>query len=435
MKYPSALKIFCAYLLLTFSFASEVEVTLISPEPGEAVKHREVQLEGLVNDYSVSEIKVLLNDQEVRFLPVRNGFFSGTLHFDQRRNRLTLYGATADRRYFRREFQFINQLEREKSLEERVPPEIFLSGFTQDRFQILSPRQYSELSVRVQDNNDSIVQSGYVLNDQEPVYLKWNKGLIPLNLEKQYGKSSYNLHIFAIDGDGNKTTANFHFRVEPLECELSIGPGIGLYETVPVEFHAKVKGGLGDLKMHYELSDGKGRRKEKSSARVTERIYLKDFDLPGVFRGSLRVVDSNGIDVVCQSKEEVLFYSSRHPRKLKVAAPIHFESIQQNLQFEVIPPNKGGELTLLLKEHDPQSGFTGQVWKTLGRKSLRSKAYQKDWKVRFERRVPPGDYLMKLSFAIQGKGLDFTETIPVVVTRSKDDTVDLLEEILRDELE
>ena len=414
-------------------YCDEIQVTLISPEPGVEVRSDEVLLEGLISDLSVTEVKVLVNEKEVEFLEVKNGYFSGKVTFDLRTNRLTLYGASANRRYFRQEFEFVNGQKRERSLEERVPPKIQLIGLEKDTFKILSPRQYSELSLVFEDNRASVIQCGYVLNDQKPVYLDWKKKPLLLKLPLDQNRRSYLLHVFAIDGDGNKTTSNYHFRVEPLKCTLSIGPPMGLYESTPVQLRSVVKGGLGKIKRHYELKGQKGRSKKKSSLRSRETISLNGYDLPGVFRGLLRVVDSNGIDATCESKQEVQYYSSRHPRLLTVPTPVHFESIHQEFGFSVVPPVLGGEVTILLKHQDPQSGFTGKIWKTLGRQALESKGFKRDWKVVFKRRVPPGDYLMKLSFVLHGTGPDFTETIPVVVTRASDDTVDLLEEILRDE--
>lgn len=433
MNYINHLFTLWAFICLGYCTES-IDVTLISPEPGETVGQTEVTLEGLISDYSVKEVKILLNQQEVRFVPVQNGFFTANLLLDARLNRLTVYGATPDRKYFRQEFQFINALEREKTIEERVPPSIFVSGLLENQFKILSPADYSKLGVTIQDNGDSIVQCGYVLNDSPPVYFKWTKGEIPMQLPLEE-TVSYNLHVFAIDTDGNKTTANYHFRVEPLDCVLSLSPSFGLFETVPVRVEAQVEGGMKPLKYYFQVMDGAGRKIEKQSDQSSATISMEDFKKPGKFRAYLKVVDARGIDVKCESREEANYFSAQEPTKLKVMTPIRFQSIQQDLNFELIPPTHGGEVVVLLKEYDPQSGFTGQVWKALGRKTLKSKSLQKDWSIRFSRRVPPGDYMMKISFAVSGNNLSFTDTIPINVARSEDDTVDLLQEILRDELE
>lgn len=433
MKFLKLIVIFLTLILIGHS-ADIVTVTLISPEPGGRLEQPEVILEGLVSDYSVKEVKILLNQQEVRFIPVTNGFFTTDLFLDERVNRLTIYGATPDRKYFRQEFSFINMLERERTVEERVPPSIIISGLKEDEFKIISPADFSKLKVLIQDNADSVVQCGYVLNDSPPVYLKWNKGEIALDLLLD-ATVSHNLHVFAIDGDGNKTTANYHFRVEPLDCSLAIEPSIGLFETVPITLQARVNGGMKPLKYHYQLIDGTGRKIEKHSTQISEKVSLDGLKTAGKFKGYLRVVDSRGIDTQCESSEVAHFFSAREPTKLKVMTPIRFQSIEQELRLELIPPTRGGEVVVLLKEYDPQSGFTGQVWKALGRKKLESRGFKKDWQIRFSRRVPPGNYMMKISFAVQGESLIFTDTIPINVARSKDDTVDLLEEILRDELE
>ena len=47
--------------------------------------------------------------------------------------------------------------------------------------------------------------------------------------------------------------------------------------------------------------------------------------------------------------------------------------------------------------------------------------------------VSSGKYLMKLSLVLGADLVSFSEATEIEVTRSEDDTVDLLQEILRDE--
>ena len=80
------------------------------------------------------------------------------------------------------------------------------------------------------------------MNDDTPVYLPRNKRFVRLEIERSSLSKSIELLIYAIDGDGNRATKRYHFRVEDLGCKLSVSPEYGIYSKTPVRFHATVKG-------------------------------------------------------------------------------------------------------------------------------------------------------------------------------------------------
>ena len=69
----------------------------------------------------------------------------------------------------------------------------------------------------------------------------------------------------------------------------------------------------------------------------------------------------------------------------------------------------------------------------MGRKNFEANSLQQFWKVLLRRRVPVGKYQMKLSVVSDLSDIIFTEKVKVEVTKSKDDSEDLLQEILRGE--
>ena len=107
--------------------------------------------------------------------------------------------------------------------------------------------------------------------------------------------------------------------------------------------------------------------------------------------------------------------------------------MSQRLAFSIQPPIRKGEITVLLKKNDEINGSVGQQWKVLGRQELKSSKYKRYWTFQLRKRVPVGQYMMKLSMALGEGQLEFSETMPIAVTRSTDDTADLLQEILKGE--
>ena len=330
---------------------SDIEVTLISPELGQEVDSADVELEGLVNDLSVKEVKVLVNSQEVQFVPVNKGYFQRKLNFDQRENRLTIYGANFDRKYFRYEFTYINSSKAKKTLEQKVPPILKLNHLQEGKFKILSPREYETLEMTAHDNSDDIVQLGYVLNDGAPVYLKYVRRPINLNLERDRSRKSSYLHLFAIDGDGNKTVKNFHFRVEHMECSLKIMPEYGIYADTPLIFKARVQGGSGKVKKQYIAISSDGMRDEKKASGSRTKLSLKHHKIYRTFMGRLELTDSNGVEARCDAKEKVHFYPAEHPAHFEISNKSKFESMSQRLAFSIQPPIRKGEITVLLKKN------------------------------------------------------------------------------------
>lgn len=125
------LSIFLFVIFFVISFANnavtdqeinqtKIEVTLISPEIQLGVNIDEVLIEGLVNDLSINEIKILINSQEVQFVPVIKGYFKRMANFSQRNNLLTIYGSNSEKNLFRFEFNIINHSKRQKTIEETV---------------------------------------------------------------------------------------------------------------------------------------------------------------------------------------------------------------------------------------------------------------------------------------------------------------------------
>jgi hypothetical protein len=413
-------------------FAS-IEITLISPTLGEEVEIDTVVLEGLVSDLSVTEIKVLVNSQPLQFVPVRKGYFEGKLFLDQRVNRVTLYGANASREYFRQEYEILNKLKRKKSISERIAPRISLNHLEVNQFKILSPVQFAKLNLNLWDNKDEVVQVGYTWNDSDPVYLRWKGSPIDLNLKPYASLQSYFLHIFAIDGDGNQSRANFHFRVEKLECELSVSPLLGLFESTPVHLEARISGGKGVVKKIFSIKSRQGVSYSKESTTAQVSFQIPEIEMQEKFTTSLHLVDENSIHATCSASNEVHLFSERMPRIVEFSNISKLESVRQILNFRITPPVRRGRVKLFLKSHDPITGFSQRDWKTLGLHRLQSPQYRREWTLELRKRVRPGNYLLKMSLELSGNKIQFTEMIPVTVVRSANDDVDLLQEILRDE--
>lgn len=429
---------FCLFLVFVFSSVcneeDEIEITLISPIVSEGVRTDKVALEGLINDLSVEELKVVVNDQPIQFVQVKKGYFQGTLNLDERENHVVLYGATFERKYFRFEARIINYSRKVKTLEQRIAPKLSLNHLNPEEFKVLSPAQYETMTVQLTDNGEKILQLGYVLDNGAPVYLDPDlKKPVALRLPNPSGKSS-TLEVFAMDGDKNKVIQKYHFRLEQLECSVRIGPRYGIFERTPVSMKVRVKGGKAPLEYFYRLRSAAGGFIEKQSSRKTENISLRGkFDSAVRLKGEVLVRDSQGIDAICRARDTLSFYPQEHPRLFQLSKRTKLESTKQSLLFSIEPPVMGGEMTILLKWNDPFHGVSGQEWKVLGRHKLQSNGYQRFWKFDLDKRVPVGNYLMKLSMVLGNDQLTFTETMPVEVTRAQDDTRDLLQEILAGE--
>jgi len=412
---------------------ASIELTLISPEPGQAVEMDTVVLEGLISDLSVTEVKVLVNSQAVRFISVEKGYFEGKLFLDQRVNRVTFYGANARREYFRTEFEFINQLKRKKTISERIAPRISLNYLEGNRFKILSPVQFQTLKLTLWDNKNDISQVGLIWNHSNPVYLDGNQSQILLKLKPMASLKSYDLHVFAIDGDGNRSRANYHFRVERLKCELSLEPEMGLFEATPIRLEAEIYGGSGEIKKIFSLKTAKGLGASKRSTSSMMSFQVAETSLEDRFMGHLQLLDENGIEATCTSTSTAHLFSMRMARKVLFSEVSKLESVRQVIKVAVTPPVRQARFRVFLKSHDPVSGFSQRDWKTLGNRRLKSSRYRRDWTLELRKRVRPGTYLLKMSVELSGGEVQFTELIPVTIVRSLDDDQDLLEEILRDE--
>jgi hypothetical protein len=207
-----------------------------------------------------------------------------------------------------------------------------------------------------------------------------------------------------------------------------------MFENTDIILRTDIQGGTGDIKREFKLFNRRGfeiatqtSEQNISTFRLPDQIYYEEL------RGELRIEDSNGIEARCQGKNTVHFYPKNHPRLFRIEKS-KFESLKQSLHFSIEPPIKTGTLSILLKNNDPLSGTTGQEWRTLEYIELKSEQYRKFWDINIKKRVPVGEYLMKLSMAFgNDEQMNFTESMPVTVTRSTDDTRDLLYEILRDE--
>lgn len=428
--------LFCSiYIFILPANEQTIDITLISPELGQTITQSNVILDGLISDSSVEEVKISINSQEVLFLPVVNGYFRTEAFFDQHINKITVFGANPKRQYFREEYEFINISQREKSPEELIPPTITLNHLSENKFTILSPVQYQNLSLQAWDNKGKITQAGYIIDSQKPVYLQLDDfGNAKLNLAWPPVKQTMLLHAFAVDEDLNRSGANYHFRVEFMECQLNLEPEYGMFKNTDIILRANIKGGQGTIKREFRLLNQRGfeialinNEQNHATFRLDEQPYYEEIS------GELRITDKNNIEAHCQGQNTVHFYPNNHPRLFKIES-FKFESLKQKLNFSIEPPIKTGTLSILLKKNDPLSGTTGQEWRTLEYIELKEAQYRKFWPINCKKRVLEGEYLMKLSMALgHDEQMTFTESLPITVTKSTDDTKDLLYEILRDE--
>lgn len=412
----------------------EIKVTLIAPEPDAGVASEEMLVEGLVDDLSVSEIKLLINSQQVQFVPVNKGYFSRSVNFSERDNLLTIYGANSNRKIFRFEFKITNHSKREKTLEEKIAPSIKVTSLIENEFNILSPQDFQNLKVEAWDNKNDIVQLAYIIDNQAPTYLSRTKRFVDLNIQSDLtNQSSSTLIVFAIDGDGNKTLKRYHFRLENLRCTLSAAPLYGIFEDTPVNFEALIQGGQGKIEKYFQLLDERGSQINHRTMNSVSSISLSDQKQRANYQASLTIKDENGIKASCNAPQILQFYPKNFPLNFQILPDTKLQSVRQNLFLSIEPPILQGEVNVLLKAHDSENGYLTENWKVLGREVLKSKNLRRFWKVKLNRRVPPGSYLMKLSIATDSSDLIFTDKSRIEVSRSTDDTQDLLQEILRGE--
>ena len=414
---------------------SNIEVTLITPDATAGIDIGEVDLEGLVNDLSVAEVKLLINDQEVQFVPVIKGYFSKKVYFAERENLLTIYGSNAARDVFRFEYRIINHSQREKSIEEQIAPKLNLNYLKEGIFKILSPYEYENVQVEISDNKNDIVQLAYIVNDEAPVYLSRKQRFIRLDMGRFILRrsGSVQLVVYAIDGDGNKTVKTYHFRVENLSCKLSFYPEYGIYAETPIKFRSTIRGGVGKINKYFTLTDESGAQVVHQTFDSISEFFLEGRKVKSEFKVALRIVDENGIEATCKAQSILKFYPNDYPRTFTVLPQTKFQSTGQDLYFSIEPPVRQGEITVLLKPHDSQALYLGREWKVLGREKFESSALNRFWNVKLRRKVPPGKYQMKLSTLSALSEIAFTEKIVIDVTKSVDDTEDLLQEILRGE--
>lgn len=439
------LSIFLFVIFFVISFANnavtdqeinqnKIEVTLISPEIQLGVNIDEVLIEGLVNDLSINEIKILINSQEVQFVPVIKGYFKRMANFSQRNNLLTIYGSNSEKNLFRFEFNIINHSKRQKTIEETVAPIIEVTHLNENNFTVLSPIDFENLTIRASDNNNDIVQLAYILDDNSPVYLPSKNKMTKLSLDNNLiDRQSSTLIVYAIDGDGNKTRKQYHFRIENLRCELSISPAYGIFEDDSVTFMSTIRGGKGKISKLFILDGSDGSQITHETEHASSSISLAKQTIKANYHGTLQIKDENGIMAKCSSSQKIHFYPRSHPVNFQVLTGTILQSIKQSLHISIEPPMVKGEVNILLKSEDTQSSSVSDNWKVLGRKKLSSKDRRRFWTINLTKNVPPGYYLMKLSLSTDSSDIIFSEKKRVEVIRSVDDTQDLLQEILRGE--
>ncbi|MCO4783813.1 MAG: hypothetical protein KC646_15910 [Candidatus Cloacimonetes bacterium] len=432
------IRLLCLNFCLFMSFfvcicSNDLELTLISPEIGTQLSQDTIILEGLVSDLSIEEIKVLINSQKVQFVKVKKGYFNQEVLFDQRVNSLVIYGANQNRDYFRKEFIFINVSRRKKTKEEMIKPDFYLNSLKPDTFKTLSPSEYKNIVVNLSDNNSKTLQFAYIFNDDKPKYFQKSPGEFLLNLPNPKGKKSLYLNIFTIDDDSNKVSKNYHFRVEHLECEAEISPPLGLYGITPVEVKLDVEGGFGTVKRHLTLLGQDGEHHEATITADSYQFNLDSQKYKSIYKLLVEVVDENKISSKCVSNRRVIRYAKNSPRNFRIGKRTKLQTIKQKFEFKVEPPIKWGEVTVLLKKKDSVSSYLGQTWRNLGTIDFKSKTYKRLFRKNMRKSVSAGKYLMKLSLVLGADVVSFTEAREIEVTRSEDDTADLLQEILRDE--
>lgn len=439
------LSIFLFAVLLAISFAdstvddpeinqNKIEVTLISPEVQVGINVDEVLIEGLVNDLSIDEIKILINSQEVQFVPVIKGYFKRMANFSERNNLLTIYGSNSEKDLFRFEFKVTNHSKRQKTIEETIAPIIEVSHLSENNFTVLSPIDFQNLTIKASDNNNDIVQLAYILDDSSPVYLSSKNKMTKLSLDNNLiDRQSSTLIVYAIDGDANKTRKQYHFRIENLRCELSISPPYGIFEDDSITFKSTIKGGTGKIQKLFILDGTDGSQITHKTEHAASTISLAKQTTKADYQGTLQIKDENGIMAKCSSPQKIHFYPRSHPVKFQVVTGTVLQSVRQSLHISIEPPMANGEVNVLLKSEDIQSSSVSDNWKVLGRKKLSSKDRRRFWTINLTKNVPPGYYLMKLSLSTDSSDIIFSDKKRVKVIRSVDDTQDLLQEILRGE--
>lgn len=412
----------------------KIEVTLISPEIELGINIDEILIEGLVNDLTVDEVKILINSQEVQFVPVIKGYFKRMANFSERDNLLTIYGTNSQKKIFRFEYQITNHSKRKKTVEEKVAPIVEVNYLDENNFNILSPVDFEDLTLEAYDNNNDIIQLAYILDNSPPVYLPSKNKRTKLGLRNNLiGRQSSTLIVYAIDGDGNKTQKRYHFRIENLRCNLSISPPYGIFENNSVIFKSTINGGKGNIQKLFMLDGSDGSQITHETMLSNSRISLASQKVHVDYRGTLQIKDENGITAKCTSPQKIHFYPRNHPINFQVVKGTKLQSIRQSIQISIEPPIIRGDVNILLKSQQTDSPSIGDNWKVLGRKKLNSEGLKRFWEINLTKKVPPGYYLMKLSLSTDTSDIIFSDKKRIEVIRSVDDTQDLLQEILRGE--
>ena len=191
-----------------------------------------------------------------------------------------------------------------------------------------------------------------------------------------------------------------------------------------------MKGGVEKIKKLYTLVNKSGVEVVHETYNPISQVYLSGRKMKDDYKASLKIVDQNGIEATC--KADIKFYPENFPKSFKILDQTKLQSVRQDLHFS-IEPNSTGEITILLREQGFNSSYLGEDWKVLGRKKFEADTLRRFWAANLRRRVPVGKYQMKLSVVSDSSEITFTEKIVVEVTKSQDDTEDLLQEILRGE--
>ncbi len=412
---------------------NDIQVTLIFPETVVHLPQQESTFEGLVSDLSVKQIRLLVNDQPLRFVDVNRGFFEDRVVLDRRENRIEISGANQGRKYFQTVFAIENTALPERSAEEKIPPMVEVAGLDEQTVNILSPVKANALPVKIWDNR-GLAQASWYLDGMKPTYFEAPKGLYVLKIPPFSGQST-RLYVEALDKDGNRTSKSWHIRVEHLNCELKMAPKVGIFNRTPAMVSARVDGGVPPLSREYRLLDKTGQvYASRVSSEDTVILNPVTDTLMATLQAELTVTDANGIEALCRAPGLSEWFSASHPEQFEILEA-RLDSQEQKFRFRIVPPIREGVITVMLKKDDPVSGVTGQAWKVLGDVELKSTEFRTIWEESISRRVPTGDYLMKLGYVLGTRSqMRFTGTTDTSVSQSELNERDLLQDILREEL-
>jgi hypothetical protein len=434
MKTIFKLALALVFTICNYSENKQIEITLISPE-SETVSKSEILLEGLITDITVTEMKLMVNQKELEYLPVKKGYFAKPIRLDQRENHVALFGANFKREHFRKEYLFINKSIPEKSPEEKVPPRLELNHLKPDSFTVLGSERFHDLKVRYWDNKGKITQLAYIVDDGKPQYIQPDDtGIASLKLLTDPYRASHLLHIYAIDEDNNKTSHNYHFRIENMTCNVQVIPLMGYEEKTLLFPYLKIKGGKEPYAQEFYFIDERGTKETLTTSSTTPMFMPAARNKVSEIFTSAKVTDSNGVTASCKASVPTTLYPVNHPLTIEIKK-IQFESNRQEAILSIEPPVKSLEAGIMLKKNDSLTGVTGEEWKFLANvKAPASDNYKRYWTIVTEKRLQVGDYLLKMSVASEGfSELKFTRSLKIHVSRAANDDMDLLQQILQSE--